>query len=151
MLLRDIYEKNHYCFESGEFNWQEAIRRACKPLQKDGTCDERYPELIIECVKKYGPYIVIVPGVAMPHSTEGAEGTFKTAIAFMRTEKPVSFDDDDPEKSVNTFFTLCSTDPEAHLKNMQQLAVVLSDEKVLEAVKNISKPEDLLEIDKMLA
>lgn len=48
------------------------------------------PEEIISCVSKHGPYIVLVPGLAMPHS-ENAEGAIETAIGFMKTEKMVHF------------------------------------------------------------
>lgn len=149
MLLREIYEQKHYAFVEGSFSWQDAVRECCKPLEADGTCDETYAEEIIACIEKHGPYIIITPNVAMPHSTEGAKGAHKTAIGFMHTSEPVSFGDE-PDQQVQTFFTLCSTDPEAHLQNMQRLVTTLLNEEALERIKNISSPEELLEIDKLV-
>lgn len=146
MLLREIYEQKHYAFVEGELSWQDAVRESCKPLEADGTCDERYAEEIIACIEKHGPYIIITPNVAMPHSTEGAEGAHKTAIGFMHTSEWVSFGDE-PDQKVKTFFTLCSTDPEAHLQNMQRLVNTLLNEEALERLKSIETPEELLEID----
>ncbi|WP_298579089.1 PTS sugar transporter subunit IIA [uncultured Olegusella sp.] len=147
MLLKEIYDRKHYAFTKGPMDWREAIRESCKPLEADGTCDERYAEEIIACVEKHGPYIVIIPHVAMPHSTEGAVGAHKTAIGFMHCDTPVSFDDDDPDKQVQTFFTLCATDSNAHLANMQRLVAVLMNDEVVEQLKAIQTPEQLLEID----
>ena len=81
---------------------------SCQCLEEDGTIEPNYKEDIIACVEKYGPYIVIMPNVAMPHSQEGAKGVNKTAVAFMKLEKPVSFDENDPEKDAQLFFTLAS-------------------------------------------
>ena len=150
MLLKEIYDQKHYCFAKGPFTWQDSIRESVKPLVADGTADAIYAEEIIQCVEKHGPYIIIVPGVAMPHSTENAQGAHKTAISFMKVDQPVHFAEDDPEKDATIFFTLCATDPQAHLANMQRLASVLMDESVVEKLKNIEKPEDLLEIDKLV-
>lgn len=131
--------------------WEESIRECCKPLEADGTVNPEYADDIIECVKKYGPYIVIVPNVAMPHSTARIGSNGKTAIGFMHADVPVNFEDGDDEKQVKTFFTLSATDQEAHLKNMQMLVQVLMNEEVLERLKNIQSPEELLEIDKLIS
>ena len=36
MLLRDIYEQNHYAFVKTPMTWEESIRECCKPLEADG-------------------------------------------------------------------------------------------------------------------
>ena len=151
VLLKEIYEKGHYAFVDGPFTWQEAIRESVKPLTTDGTADAIYAEEIIACVEKHGPYIVLMPGVAMPHSTENAKGTHATAISFMHTSEPVHFDEGDPDKDATVFFTLCDTDPDAHLANMQRLVAVLTNEEAAARLKEATCPEDLLEIDAMLA
>ena len=151
MLLRDIYEQKHYAFVKTPMTWEESIRECCKPLEADGTVNPEYADDIIECVEKYGPYIVIVPNVAMPHSTARIGSNGKTAIGFMHSDVPVNFEDGDDEKQVKTFFTLSATDQEAHLKNMQMLVQVLMNEEVLERLKNIQSPEELLEIDELIS
>ncbi len=113
MLLRDIYEQNHYAFVKTPMTWEESIRECCKPLEADGTVNSEYADDIIECVKKFGPYIVIVPNVAMPHSTARIGSNGKTAIGFMHSDVPVNFEDGDDEKKVKTFFTLSATDQDA--------------------------------------
>lgn len=143
MLLKTIIEKNHYLFLDHVDSWQDAIRMSCKPLEADGTVEPSYAELIIECVNKFGPYIVLFPNYAMPHSTENAVGVHGTAIAFMKLEKPISFDPNDSSKDAKVFFTLASVDKDQHVENMQQLFEMLTDESLLEALLTVQSVEDL--------
>lgn len=53
---------------------------------------------IITCVEKYGPYIIIMPGVAMPHAQEFGTGVKKISISFMKVNQPVYFDLEEEEK-----------------------------------------------------
>lgn len=147
-MLRTFVEEKHYKFAESAKDWKEAIRMSCEVLEADGTVEANYKEDIIKCVEKYGPYIVITPNVAMPHSQEGAEGVNKTAIAFMKLEKPVSFEEGNPEKDAQLFFTLASCNPSQHLDNMAKLSVILSDEEIIEKLTEAHTAEDLLEIQK---
>lgn len=149
MLLREIYESGHYIFSRGPFTWEEALYECVKPLTADGTVDSEYGDEIVESVRKYGPYIVLTPHVAMPHSIGGSIHAHGTAIGFMHTDFPVSFGDND-DAQVQTFFTLCATDSSAHLKNMSQLAEILCDHEILERLMAIKEPEELLEIDELI-
>lgn len=146
-LLHDFVEKKHCIFVEEAADWRDAIRIGCEPLLADGTMDERYVKKVIESVELYGPYIVLLPGVAMPHSQQGAEGVNKTAIGFMKVEKPVFFVEDDPEKYATLFFTLASVNPTEHLANMSQLAEMLGDDDLLQdLMDNVHNEEDLLGI-----
>lgn len=145
-MLKEFVAKKHYKFIEKATSWQDAIKLSCQALEADGTIDERYAQSIIECVNEYGPYIVIIPDVAMPHSTQGALGVTKSAISFMKVEQPVVFDDNDREKDAVLFFTLAALDPEEHLENMQKLVELLSNDDVVTALKQAQSPEDLLEI-----
>ena len=115
-MLKEIIERNHYTFEESFDNWEDAIRAGYKPLLADNTVEDIYVQAVIDCVKKFGPYIVIVPNIAMPHSTEGAAGCNGTAISFMKVEKEVDFDPEDPDKKARLFFSLAATDHEKHLE-----------------------------------
>lgn len=150
MLLKEIYEKQHYAFVDQDLTWQEAIRKCCEPLEATGIVKDSYAGEIIACIEKHGPYVVILPGIALPHSTENAEGALGTAIGFMYSKQPVSFEPGNPDKDAHVFFTLSSTNPDEHLENMQRLYTVLTNEEALEALKKIESPEDLLRIDQMV-
>lgn len=149
-MLKTFVEEKHVRFAKEASDWCEAIRISCESLEADKTVEENYKEDIIACVKKYGPYIVIMPNVAMPHSQEGAVGVNKTAIAFTKFEKPVCFDEQDRSKDAQLFFTLASCDPDQHLKNMVRLSEMLMNEEVVKALEEAKTPEDLLRIQAQL-
>lgn len=146
-MLKEFVKMKHYKFVKEAKDWEDAIRMSCEPLEADGTVEENYKEDIIACVKKYGPYIIITPNVAMPHSQECAKGVHKTAISFMKLEKPVSFDLEDPEKNAQLFFTLASCNPEQHLNNMSRLSEILMNEELLKELAKIHTPDELLELE----
>lgn len=146
-MLKEFVEKKHCKFAKSAKDWKDAIRMSCEVLEADRTVEENYKEDIIKCVEKYGPYIVIMPGLAMPHSQECAAGVHKTEIAFMKLEEPVSFDPDDPEKDAVLFFTLASCNPDQHLDNMSRLAEMLSNEALIEELKKAEGPEDLIALE----
>ncbi|MDR1899810.1 MAG: PTS sugar transporter subunit IIA [Treponema sp.] len=148
MLLADIVAKKHFLFIDEAGSWEESIRQSCKALTAAGIVGEGYAEEIIECVRAHGPYIVLMPGIALPHSAENSANARGTAIAFMKVKKPVSFDDADPEKSAQVFFTLASTDTEQHLKNMRALFKMLTNEALCADLLKAESADDLLALDR---
>lgn len=147
-MLKEFVEQKHCKFADRAIDWREAVRMSCETLEADGTVESNYKEDIIACLEKYGPYIVIMPEVAMPHSQEGAQGVNKTAIAFMKLKEPVSFEPGDPEKDARLFFTLASCDPKQHLDNMSRLSELLMNQDVISALLEAEDEEDLLKIQK---
>ena len=146
MLLQEILD-NHLTSYHQEFTtWQDAIQGCGETLIEQGFIDNRYVEAIIKCVTEYGPYIVICPHVAMPHSTLGAEGVYKTGIGFMKVEKPVAFDDNDREKDARLFFTLAAVNHDQHLNNMMQLSELLMNEEVVNDLLEVHNDDDLRKV-----
>lgn len=145
-MLKEIIERGHYKFIDNVVDWKDSIRRSCDVLVADGTVEESYPEGIIETVEKYGPYIVLVPNVAMPHSQENAEGVNKTAVSFMRLANPVAFDSEDREKDARIFFTLASEDSDKHLQNIGELSEILSDDEIINALIACENVDDLKKV-----
>lgn len=148
MLLKDIVEANHYLFADSFESWQDSIYGAAKPLLDDGTLEKEYLDKIIENVNTYGPYFIIMPDVAMPHSTLGGAGVNKTAIGFCKVKTPVAFDPEDETKNARLFFTLAAVDNDKHLQNMVQLSEMLVKDGIVEDLLAAETKEDLLDIDK---
>ncbi|MBO5527181.1 MAG: PTS sugar transporter subunit IIA [Erysipelotrichaceae bacterium] len=148
MLLKDIVEANHYSFVDSFDSWQDSIYGAAQPMVADGTLDNQYLDKIIENVNTYGPYFIIMPDVAMPHSSLGGTGVYKTAIGFCKVKEPVVFDPNDETKNARLFFTLAAVDNEQHLQNMVQLSEMLVKEGIVEDLLAAETKEDLLDIDK---
>ena len=145
-MFKEFVEKKHYSFHEGFDDWRDAVRAACAPLLADGTIEKEYPEIIIEKVEELGPYIVIAPNICIPHAERG-RGVNDTAMCFMKTEKPVSFDPNDQDKDARIFVVLAATDDEVHLNNLMALSETLSDEDIVAKVLEAKTPEDLLKIE----
>lgn len=145
-MFKELVAKKRYSFHEGFDDWRDAIRAACQPLLDDGTIKPIYPDEIIKKVEELGPYIVIAPNICIPHAQEGV-GVNDTAMCFMKTEKPVHFDPNDPEKDAQIFVVLASTNNNIHLENLSMLSETLSDEEIVAKVLKAKTPEDLVKIE----
>ncbi len=150
MLLNQFVEEKVTCFHDHFDTWEEAVKACGQPLIEQGYIDERYIEAVIQCVYKNGPYIVIAPKIAIPHSTEGAPGVNKTTIGFMRVKEPVHFEEGNPEKDAQLFFMLASDNNEAHLANLSALCELLCDDSTTDALITCNNDEDLLALAEKL-
>lgn len=145
-MFKEIVEKKHFSFHEGFDDWRDAVRAACAPLLADGTIEKEYPEIIIQKVEELGPYIVIAPNICIPHAERG-RGVNDTAMCFMKTKKPVSFDPNDPDKDARIFVVLAATDDEVHLNNLMQLSETLSDEAIVDKLLQAKTGDDLLAVE----
>lgn len=142
-MLKEILEHGYYRFAQDFASWEEAIEASYQPLLDKGIVEPVYVQAVIDCVKKYGPYIVIVPNIAMPHSSEGAQGCNGTAISFMKVEEAVDFDPSDEDKKAKLFFSLAAIDHEQHINNIQQLMETLMNEDLVAELLEAKGKEDL--------
>ena len=147
MLLKEIVAQKLCYFAESAASWQESIKLSCKALEDAGIVGEQYADEIVKCVAENGPYIVLMPGIALPHSMENSPNAFGTAIAFTKLAAPVSFDDADPDKSASVFFTLAATNDELHLKNMRKLFKMLTNEELCADLQKAASEADLLALD----
>ncbi|WP_430597450.1 PTS sugar transporter subunit IIA [Enterococcus sp. AZ177] len=142
-MLKYFYDNNliRFCEETPE-NWEEAVILSCQTLLEKGMITQQYIDEIVECVQKYGPYIVIVPGVAMPHSSEDSQGVLGTAISFTKMKQDVSFEEGNTEKNARLFFTLAAKNSEEHVENISRLSEMLMTDGLIEALMTIETIEE---------
>lgn len=149
-LIEKIVDRGHFKFIDHVDTWQEAVKLSTEPLVNTGYVSDDYYQQIVDCITKYGPYVVFEHGVAMPHTTENAHGVKKTAVSFMRVKDPVSFgfDEDGNEKTATLFFTLAAENPDEHMQNVVNLCSIFTNEKLLDALQNCKTGEEILAADK---
>ena len=145
-ILQKIVERGHYMFVDRVDSWQEGVRLSTESLVKTGYVSENYYQQIVDCIEKYGPYVVFDHLIAMPHSQEGAEGAIKTGVGFLRVKEDVDFgkDEDGEQKIARLFFTLAAKDPSEHIDNIQQLMNVFCNDELIDALLEANSPEDIL-------
>lgn len=148
-MLKKLFEQDLIAFPDVQpGDWKEAIAMSCTRLLDQGIINRDYVQEIIASVEKYGPYIVIIPEVAMPHADPHSPGVFGTAIAMTKFKEEVVFYDQEAqeEKPAKLFFTLAAKDADAHLENISQLTDLLTDEEMVEKLKAVQSLAELKEL-----
>ena len=79
MLKESLIENNSIKLNQTAANWEEAIKIGTDLLVASGAIEPRYYENIVSKIKEMGPYIVLAPGLAMPHARP-EEGVIRTAL-----------------------------------------------------------------------
>lgn len=123
-------------------DWQEAIRISGEIMKENNLVTDKYIDQVIADVKQYGPYIVIVPGVAMPHSQANSSEVLGTGIGLTIFPKAVSFDPNDPEKDAQLFFMLAAKDNSTHMKNIANLSNLLMEDGMIEDLRKVKNLQD---------
>ena len=132
-------------------NWQDAVGLAAQPLLANGYIEESYIQAMIASINETGPYIVLAPKVAVPHASPDA-GVHQLGISLLQVKEPVDFsEDDDDDKKVQLIFVLAAVDSTAHLRALQELALILDDEEAIDSLIAASDPREILAIiDKII-
>ena len=136
-MLKEMLKEKIQIIEDAE-NWEEAIKISAKPLLDNNNIEYRYVDSIINNIYKYGPYIVLVDGAAMPHSRP-EDGVIKMGMSFLKIKNGIDFYK--TENKVYLFFTLAAEDSSSHQDAMSELADILGNDNL---VKKIIQ-EDLTE------
>lgn len=139
-MLKEIL-KNNIKVVNEVSTWEEAIKIAATPLQEGGFIKEEYVDAMLENVVNNGPYMIIMPGIAMPHSRP-EHGVLKTGMSLLKLSKNVKF----PENNdVGLIFVLAANDPDAHLNLISELTNLLMEDESVEKLFLAESKEEVLE------
>ena len=123
-------------------DWQAAIRLAAKPLEANESIVTSYIDTMIDNVEEHGPYIVLMPDVAIPHARP-EDGVRKLGMSVLKVGDPVVFPEN---KSVRLFFVLAAIDQTTHLKALAQLTELLGNEADLATLLSAQTSDDMLPV-----
>ena len=62
----------------------------------------------------------------------------------------MEFEPGNPDKNAEVFFALASSDHDEHLKNMEQLALMLLKPGIVDELTAVENEEDLVRLDELL-
>lgn len=123
-LKQSLIENNSVKLNQSAATWQEAIKIAVDPLIQSGAVEARYYDTIIKCINEMGPYIILAPGLAMPHARP-EDGVKRTAFSLVTLAAPVYFEgEDDP---VDVLIALAGSDSDQHMQGLMEITQVLDD------------------------
>lgn len=124
-------------------NWKDAVKKAGKILVKNGDAEEKYIEAMLEMVKSNGAYIVISPGLAIPHARpeNGAKGN---GLALLTLDNTVEFGhpQNDPVKIIIAF---CAADDSSHTEMISTLAKFLNKKENREFLFQVKNKKMLID------
>ncbi len=114
-------------------NWEEAVRAAGELICRSGAAREEFVESMVKTVEEMGPYIVVAPGVALPHGRIGY-GIHRLGMSLITLETPVPFfhPTNDP---VRVVFCLAPVDHYAHLQALADFMSLLERGKLREIME----------------
>ncbi len=138
-MLKQLLENNIQVVENID-NWEEAIKYASKPLLEKKTIEDRYVTSMIDNIHELGAYIVLMPGVAMPHSRP-ENGVNITSMSLLKLDKGVSFSKD--KKDINLIFILAAGDNTSHMDAIIGLTDLLDDAEKIEQIIGAENSETI--------
>ena len=122
-------------------NYEEAIKRSCDILKKNGVVESRYYDAIKAKIQQYGSYFCIADGICMPHARP-EDGALKEGVCVLKLNNPVDFDG----KLINVFFTLSAKDSNSHLGLLRKIADVCMNKDKLNIIKNSKNKKEIMEV-----
>lgn len=140
-VLEELLTSQTIQLHSRVTDWKEGIRVASQPLVDLGTVEETYVESMIQSIEAHGPYVVITPGVAIPHSRP-EDGVRSLSMSLLRLDEAVDFA---PDKHVRLIIVLAAVDSESHLRALVQLTNLLGDPSNIEDILQSSDKSKILD------
>lgn len=122
-------------------DWEEAVKISGELLFNAGYVEERYIPAMVNMVRELGPYIVITPGVALPHARP-EDGALSPGMSLVTLNTPVNFgnEENDPVKLVIAFATI---DHDAHVSALARLASLLGNTQDVQLIMQAKTYKDI--------
>ena len=142
-MLQDLLSEDNVSFHYPAETWEDVIRHGGQLKVDAGFTEPTYIEAMVEVVREMGPYIVLAPGLAMPHARPEM-GVKQVGTALVTLEKPVDFGspENDP---VSVALFLCAPNKDEHIQLLTDIATLFEDEEFLDAAANFESIEDVQE------
>ncbi len=140
--MKEYLNKNHIeCIDRVDC-WEDSIIKSSKALLNNGYINESYVNGMIQSVIDNGPYMVILPEIAMPH-TDPNKGVIKTGISLLKVNEPVIFPENKP---VRLLITLAATSGDEHMNLLAKLTDFLIDEEKIKSILACSTKEEIMDL-----
>lgn len=138
-MLKEMLENNINVIDEVS-SWEEAIKIAAAPLKENGFIKEEYISAMLENVVNNGPYIIIMPGLAIPHARP-EHGVLKTGMSLLKLLKSVRFPED---KEVELIIVLAANDSDVHMELISELTNLLMEDEAMGKLFSSRSKEEVL-------
>lgn len=124
-------------------DWRAAVAAAGEALVASTATTPAYTHEMIATVEKMGPYIVLAPGIALPHARP-SPAVRRTGLSLVTLAGPVLFGhaQNDPVTLVIAF---AATDERSHVRALSTMAGLLTDERARSVLLQARDPQEIRE------
>jgi PTS system ascorbate-specific IIA component len=125
-------------------DWEDAVRSAGQLLFEAGAVESSYLDGMVKYIKRYGPYVVLLPGFALAHARP-EDGAKRVAMSLITLKNPVCFghENNDP---VYVVMGLSATANEKHVQALADICDMLKDPNILNKIREAVTIEEIKEI-----
>ncbi|WP_427041608.1 transcription antiterminator [Fusobacterium sp. SB021] len=140
LRLSDILTEENILLNQSAETWEEAVIKGGEILLHNGYVSKKYVDSLAENIKKYGSYVVISEGIALPHSkTDNA--VLKTGMSLVTLKEPVIFPGD---KKVSIILSFSSFDMNEHFTALSDLNELIFGHEFFENIMKARYPKDVI-------
>jgi mannitol/fructose-specific phosphotransferase system IIA component (Ntr-type) len=144
MKLNELFTENNIELDLIAEQPEDIIKAGGNLLLKNGSVQKPYIDEMLNSYKKLKAYMVISPGIALPHARPDSS-VLKSGISFIRLKKPVYFGhpENDP---VSLVFSIAGTDGDNHIELIQMLSEILFNKNILDKLYTVKTKEEVLKL-----
>ena len=126
------------CNES--LDWKQAIKMIGKNMKKQGYITDKYIQEMIDNIKKFGSYIVIEEGIAIPHGNI-SKNVMKDGISLLISKKKIFLPD---KKFVNIFIAFAIKERENQQKVLKFIFELATRENLKEHLIKLTNIKNVI-------
>jgi len=140
--LADLLHAETIALRIAASNWVEVVYQAGNLLVSTGAVKPEYVEAMKGMIERHGPYVVIMPGVALLHAQPG-KGVNRICMSMVTLKEPVRFGHrrNDP---VSLAVAMGTIDNYSHWTALRQLVDMLNDSETVSRLQNVCTKEEVL-------
>jgi len=129
LAISDLLTKDTIGLQKTASNWQEVIDLAGNLLVKSLAVEPKYIQAMKSIRERYGPYMVIMPGMALLHAFP-EDGVKRLCMSMITLNPPVEFGnlEFDP---VSIAFALGTVDNHSHLRVLSELIDMMKNKQIM--------------------
>lgn len=144
LILGDTLLQNNIILNVEAKDIYNAIELAGNILVENAYVHPEYVEDMVKSVKEFGSYIVIYPGIALPHYKWG-NNVIRTGMSLMTLKNPVFFPNG---KEVQIVIAFSSLDGKEHLNSLVDLMNIINENNFKEKVLKANQPKEVVKFIK---
>lgn len=140
-MIKEYLHETTIQLKATASNREEAISLAAAPLITNGCISTAYIDKMLQALKTFGPYMVLIPGIALAHADPGPE-VLKECMSMLTLQEPVVFghESNDP---VHTIFVFGSDTKDKHMEVLMELSKLLMKDDFIELLKQCRDVKEL--------